>query len=150
MSSTWSTAPDSRPSKPPQARRRPGTPARILVAEDDEAMRSVVVETLRKDGHEVSCVPDGGRLLVKFARDYMGSEGTDPVDLLVSDVRMPVCSGLQILQQLRAVRCRIPVILVTAFGDEETRKLARSLGAVLLDKPFELDELRATASKLLG
>jgi DNA-binding response OmpR family regulator len=120
------------------------------VAEDDDAMRNVVVETLRKDGHDVSCVPDGGRLLVKLARDYMGAEGADLVDLLVSDVRMPVCSGLQILQQLRAIRCHIPVILVTAFGDEETRKQARSLGAVLLDKPFELDALRATVSGLLG
>ena len=113
-------------------------------------MRSMVVETLRKDGHDVSSVPDGGRLLVKLARDHMSGEGADAVDLLVSDVRMPVCSGLQILQQLRAVRCRIPVILVTAFGDDETRKQARSLGAVLLDKPFELEELRATVAKLLG
>jgi DNA-binding response OmpR family regulator len=144
MDTPGTTATES-PSKP-----RTRAPARILVAEDDEAMRSVVVETLRKDGHDVSCVHDGGRLLVKLAREHMGGEGADTVDLLVSDVRMPVCSGLQILQQLRAVRCRIPVILVTAFGDEETRKQARSLGATLLDKPFELEELRATVAKLLG
>ncbi len=126
----------------------PHTPARILVAEDDEAMRRVVVETLRKDGHDVSEAADGGRLLVRLSR-HLQSEGASLVDLLVSDVRMPICTGLQIVEQLRAVRCRMPIILVTAFGDEDTRRRARAVGALLLDKPFEMQELRSAVEVLL-
>ncbi len=125
------------------------TPARILVAEDDEGMRSAVVETLRNDGYRVSEASDGGRLLVALAREYLHAEGTDLIDLLISDVRMPVCTGVQILQQMRAARSSLPVILMTAFGDEATRKQARLLGAVLFDKPFDVDDLRTAVACLL-
>ncbi len=124
-------------------------PARILVAEDDEFMRRLVVEALQKDGHDVSEVSDGGRLLVALARELGRPEGALPIDLLISDLRMPVCTGLQIFEQLRGAHCRIPLVLVTAFGDEETRNRARSLGAVLIDKPFPLVELRAVVTQLL-
>jgi DNA-binding response OmpR family regulator len=125
------------------------TPARILVAEDDEGMRSAVVETLRNDGYQVSEASDGGRLLVAIAREYLHVEGTDLIDLLVSDVRMPVCTGLQILEQMRAASSSLPVILMTAFGDESMRKQALLLGAVLFDKPFDIDDLRTAVACLL-
>jgi DNA-binding response OmpR family regulator len=125
------------------------TPARILVADDDEAMRSVVVETLRKDGYAVSEVPDGGRLLVTLTREYGHVDGTDLIDLLVSDVRMPVCTGVQILEQLRAARWRVPVILMTAFADDATRRRANLLRAILFDKPFDIDDLRTAVACLL-
>ena len=124
-------------------------PSRILVAEDDHEMRSVVVESLRKDGYEVSEATDGGRLLVTLAREYVPGDATPHIDLLVSDVRMPVCSGLQILEQLRAAQWRVPVILMTAFGDESMRERARALCALLLDKPFEMRDLRAAVACFL-
>ena len=124
-------------------------PPRILVAEDDAEMRSVVVDSLRKDGYEVSEVSDGGRLLVTLAREYLPGPDTRRIDLLVSDVRMPVCNGLQILEQLRAAQWRFPVILMTAFGDEVMRAHARSLCALLLDKPFEMRDLRAAVACFL-
>ena len=124
------------------------TPARILVAEDDEEMRSAVVETLRNDGYEVSEAFDGGRLLIALARKYHVEE-THPIDLLISDVRMPVCTGVQILEQMRAASSSLPVILMTAFGDEATREQARLLGAVLFDKPFSIDDLRTAVACLL-
>lgn len=124
-------------------------PPRILVAEDDAEMRRLVVETLRKDGYDVAEAPDGGRLLVTLAREY-GKPGTEAsTDLVVSDIRMPVCTGMQILEQLRAARWRVPVILMTAFGDAATRERATSLGAVLFDKPFDLDDLRTAVAVLL-
>jgi DNA-binding response OmpR family regulator len=125
------------------------TPPRILVAEDDAAMRGVVVETLKKDGYELSEAADGGRLLVTLAREFVHRDGAVPIDLLVSDVRMPICTGLQILEQLRAAHHKMPIVLMTAFGDEGTRRRARTLGAVLLDKPFQMAELRAAVATLL-
>jgi DNA-binding response OmpR family regulator len=125
------------------------TPPRVLVAEDDADMRRLVTEALLKDGYDVSCVSDGGRLLVTLAQEFAERGGTDLADLIVSDIRMPICTGMQILEQLRAAHWRIPVILMTAFGDAATRLHAQTLGAVIFDKPFDLDDLRTAAASLL-
>jgi DNA-binding response OmpR family regulator len=122
-------------------------PPHILVAEDDDEMRSLVAGALRDDGHDVTEAGDGGRMLVRLARAYGGAT---PYDLLVSDVRMPVCSGLQILESLRLARWHTPFILMTAFGDEQTRARAESLGATVFMKPFDMDDLRAAVLRLLG
>jgi DNA-binding response OmpR family regulator len=124
-----------------------GERPRILLAEDDDDMRSLVAAALREDGHDVVEVGDGGRLLVCLARAY-GAE-TVGYDLLVSDVRMPVCTGLQILESLRLARWPTPVILMTAFGDEQTRAQAEGLGAVMFMKPFDMDDLRTAVLNLL-
>lgn len=111
-------------------------------------MRRLIVEALRQDGNDVHEARDGGRLLVELTHgrecDY------EHVDLIVSDIRMPVCSGLQIVGALRAAHCLIPIVLMTAFGDDETRAHAQLLGAVLFDKPFALDDLRTTVVNLLA
>ena len=124
-------------------------PPRILVAEDDADMRRLLVEALRKDGYDVIAVSDGGRLLVTLAHEFVDKGGAELADLIVSDVRMPICTGLQILEQLRAAHWRIPVILMTAFGDATTREHAHNLDAVLFDKPFEIDDLRTAVAALL-
>jgi two-component system response regulator AtoC len=122
-------------------------PARIFVAEDDPEMLRLIVEALRGDGHDVEQVSDGGRLLVELARAR--PEGRR-IDLVVSDIRMPTCTGLQILEVLRAAHRKVPVILMTAFGDDDTRNRAERLGAVLFDKPFAVGDLRAAVTKLLA
>jgi len=63
-------------------------------------------------------------------------------DLIVSDVRMPGWSGLDLLRFLRHRRSAIPVVLITAFGDRDTHERAARLGAAVLDKPFALADLR--------
>jgi DNA-binding response OmpR family regulator len=122
------------------------TPPRILVAEDDDSMRYLVVEALQKDGYDVQEASDG-RLLAALAREF--ENGAPSIDLLISDVRMPICSGLEVLAHLRAARCQIPIVLMTAFGDDWTRSEARRLGAVMIDKPFPLVELRAVVARML-
>lgn len=124
-------------------------PFRILLAEDDADMRSVVADALRGDGHEVVELADGGRLLVDIATRLKDGSGGESLDLIVSDIRMPICSGLQILAALRDAHWRTPVILMTAFGDEATRRHAESLAAVLFDKPFDIDDLRTAVANLL-
>jgi DNA-binding NtrC family response regulator len=122
--------------------------ARVLVAEDDFEMRTMVVEALRKDGHEVAEVSDGTGLVAKIvacsARDGPGTR----LDVIVSDVRMPGCNALQALEWIDAVRSSVRFILMTAFGDDEMRRRAHQLGAVLFDKPLSLDALRAEVKRL--
>jgi DNA-binding response OmpR family regulator len=128
---------------------RHSEPFRVLLAEDDAEMRRLVADALRADGYELVEAPDGGRLLVNIAAWLKGGHGAESVDLIVSDIRMPICSGLQILAALREGHWRMPVILMTAFGDEAIRKHAESLDAVLFDKPFDVDDLRTAVANLL-
>jgi CheY-like chemotaxis protein len=122
--------------------------ARVLVAEDDPEMRRLVVEALRKDGHEVAEAADGGRLLVKISELFDRDPSLSLVDVIVADMRMPVCSGLELLERLAEARWRVPFILMTAFGDEDTRRRAERVGAVFLDKPLSLEVLRGAVRRL--
>jgi CheY-like chemotaxis protein len=135
-------------------------PLRVLLAEDDAEMRAVVAEALRGDGLDVVELSDGGRLLVEIAARLKAGRGDDTrpamvwrpsasIDLIVSDIRMPICTGLQILAALRDAQWHTPVILMTAFGDEATRKHAESLQAVLFDKPFDIDDMRTAVANML-
>jgi CheY-like chemotaxis protein len=121
---------------------------RVLVAEDDREMRRLVVEALRKDGHDVIEASDGGRMLVRIAELFDEDQSMAAVDLIVSDVRMPICSGLDLIERMFEARWTVPCILMTAFGDEEVRRRAEAVGAVLLDKPLRLDELREAVRRL--
>jgi DNA-binding response OmpR family regulator len=128
---------------------RPRSPARVVVAEDDAEMRRVVAESLRADGHSVLELGDGAQLLVRIARQYRVEDPAESIDLIVSDLRMPVMTGLAILKGLRDAHCTTPVILMTAFGDESTRRAVKELGAILVDKPFKMADLRATVNAML-
>lgn len=115
--------------------------ANVLVAEDDPYMRDAVATCIRELGHTVEAVADGGRLLVALTQAVKGA-GTLP-DLIVSDVRMPVMTGLSMAIAVAALDHRIPVILLTAFPDEElTRRVQQLSGVELLGKPFELETLQ--------
>ncbi|HEY3448975.1 MAG TPA: response regulator [Myxococcales bacterium] len=112
---------------------------RVLLAEDDPEMRALMAWTLRADGYEVQEVGDGDELLRALGTVELGEGGPDVV---VTDVQMPGVSGLEVLERVRRSRARLPVLLVTAFGDWETHARAEQLGAEVLDKPIELDDLR--------
>lgn len=122
--------------------------ARVLVADDDVEMRRLVADAMRKDGHEVVEASEGCMLLAQAMSAHDGPE--NQFDLLISDIRMPVFNGLAVLDLLRKKEWTVPVILMTAFGDDETRARAVGLGAILFDKPFSIDDLRATVRKLLA
>ena len=125
---------------------------RLLVAEDDEAMRDLIVTQLRHDGYEVIEASDGAQLL-----DHIGAvtaeDGGGPtaIAMIISDLRMPGLSGLDLLAALRCAEWQTPVVLITAFASEETHAEARDLGALcVLDKPFPLERLRAIVRTTLA
>jgi CheY-like chemotaxis protein len=122
--------------------------ARVLVAEDDPEMRKLVVEALRRDGHEVQQAVDGRDLLLRVAEEFDRDASLALIDVVVSDIRMPGYSGLEMFERLFDACWRVPLILMTAFGDDETRKRAERVGAVLFDKPLRLEDLRAAVKRL--
>jgi CheY-like chemotaxis protein len=124
--------------------------ARILVAEDDPEMRRLVADALRKDGHDVIEAKDGGSMLVRLAEAFREDHSLDRIDVIVSDMRMPVWNGLELLERLTEAGWRIPSILMTAFGDDDTRRRAAHVGAMLMEKPLALGELRTAVNRLTG
>jgi CheY-like chemotaxis protein len=126
-------------------------PARIIVADDDGEMRTLIAHALRRDGHEVVEVCDGMELLQYLATHQLEVENGQAVDLLISDIRMPGRNGLDVLAGMRGADWSIPVILITAVGDAQVHAEARRLGAAaVFDKPFDLDDLRTLTLNLVG
>jgi DNA-binding NtrC family response regulator len=106
----------------------------VLVVDDKEMMRDSVGGTLRRAGFSVVTAPDGAAALEMVAQKRP--------DALVTDLRMPGMSGLELLERLRKVDEELPVLVMTAFGTIETAVRALKLGAFdYLTKPFEGDEL---------
>jgi DNA-binding response OmpR family regulator len=121
---------------------------RVLVAEDDASMREFVGHVLRKEALEVEELPDGERLLVRLIEAFMPRHRG--VDLVVSDVHMPFCSGLDILKKVRLSRYPTPVLLMTAVGEQGLAARVRELGGRLLEKPFTSHALLQVVRELLG
>jgi CheY-like chemotaxis protein len=115
-------------------------PPRILLAEDDSAMRALVSGDLRRAGYSVVECADGAALLRRL--ESASCTQGQGIDVVVADVRMPELTGLEVLERLRHADPFLPYIVVTAFGSAETRRVAARLGAMaVLDKPFEIKDL---------
>jgi DNA-binding NtrC family response regulator len=108
--------------------------AMVLVVDDKDMMRDGVVVTLERAGFEVASAPDGEAALAQVA--------IRRPDAIVTDMRMPNMTGIELLEKVRQLDDELPVILMTAFGTIETAVKAMKLGAFdYLTKPFEGDEL---------
>lgn len=122
---------------------------RVLIAEDDREVRDLLATALEKDGHQVHSVRNGAELIERLSVPLILHTAFAPPDLLITDHRMPLLSGLDALSIMRRGQWTIPVIFITAFGDKRIHDDARRLGAVaVLDKPFDLAELRAAVSRV--
>ncbi|HWA16778.1 MAG TPA: sigma-54 dependent transcriptional regulator [Gemmatimonadales bacterium] len=108
---------------------------RILVVDDDESLRWVTQAQLRQSGYDVNVAADGRQALEAIRQD--------PPDLVITDLKMPGMSGLDLLKQIRALHPEIVVIVVTAFGTVENAVEAMKAGAYdYITKPVNMEELR--------
>jgi DNA-binding response OmpR family regulator len=124
---------------------------RAVVAEDDRAFREDIVRALRRDGFEVLEVPDGRRLLsVVLPLLEAEAQGGHGVDLVIADVCMPGLDGIEAVESIRFATEDLPILIMTGFGDDDVRGRVFALGAAYLDKPFDLDDLRAMAISLVA
>jgi DNA-binding response OmpR family regulator len=127
------------------------SPPHILLAEDDKEMRTFLAQSLRTAGYRVSECPDGWNLLEHISSFILpDSRKHEKVDLMISDIRMPGLTGIEILEGIPQTNGFPPMILITAFGDEDTHARAEKSGAVaMFDKPFEIDDLLAEVHKIV-
>lgn len=121
--------------------------ALVLIADDDEGMRSLLGASLRNRGLKVDECSDGHELLDRL-KDL--GKRREPPSLVVSDVRMPGVNGLDVVHWVGRWLPEVPVILITAFGDAQTHRRAKALGAMaVLDKPFDMKEFHEHVSSAL-
>jgi two-component system response regulator MprA len=119
-----------------------GVVDRVLVADDDRAIRDALVRALELEGYEAVAVPDGAAALEESRRQS--------VDVLVLDLMMPGVDGLTACRVLRAEKDRTPILMLTARTETADRVAGLDAGADdYLAKPFALDELLARLRALL-
>jgi DNA-binding response OmpR family regulator len=123
---------------------------RILLVEDEFEMRRLLAEVLRKEGYDVTEAENGAEGVDHVLDSWRCGGSMEPFDLVISDVRMPGWTGLEIVEIVATSGLATPVILITAFGTAETHAEARRLGAVkIFDKPFELNSLVAAVREVV-
>ena len=131
------------PDRPPPPRDALDREPHVLVVEDDGEVRHLVSRLLRENGFAVSAARDGREM-----REAMAN-AVPPVDLVLLDVMLPGVSGLDLLKELRAAS-RLPVVMLTARGEETDRVLGLELGADdYVAKPFGRRELVARLRAVL-
>ncbi len=119
-----------------------GTVSRVLIVEDDPAMAIALRDGFKYEGYGVLTATDGaGGLRLASQAD---------IDLVILDVMLPKMSGLEICQQLRAAGNTVPIIMLTARGQERDKVQGLALGADdYVTKPFSFLELMARVQALL-
>ena len=118
--------------------------ARILIAEDEEALRAMCARALSTDGHEVRTACDGSEALDVLANEQGG------FDLLLTDVRMPIMDGIALALAAARDFPDLTILLMTGYADQRER--AHGLDALIHDviaKPFSVAALRATVREAL-
>ncbi len=116
--------------------------SRILVVDDERSMREFLGIMLTRDGYDVVVAENGTQAMAALRQR--------PFDLLISDIRMPDCSGIEVLRDAKGVQADLPGILMTAFSSTQTAIEALRTGALdYISKPFDIDEMKRVIAQAL-
>jgi two-component system, response regulator, stage 0 sporulation protein F len=115
----------------------------ILIVDDEEGLREGLSKLLEDEGYAVECAEDGEKALNIVRSTH--------IDLMLTDMRMPGMSGIELLKQVRKIREEIGVIILTGYGEIESYIEAMNFGAMeYVSKPFKVNELKFIVSKILN
>jgi DNA-binding NtrC family response regulator len=116
--------------------------ARILIVDDQDMMRDSLAQILVREGHEVVAATDGASAAARL--------GASRFDLLITDLRMPKMTGLELLAEAKRLRPDMPVVLMTAFATVSNAVEAMRLGAYdYIQKPFNGEEIKLLVDRTL-
>jgi CheY-like chemotaxis protein len=119
--------------------------ARVLIADDEVSMRTLVARALRIDGHDTVTAEDGAEALEILSREH------GAFDLLLTDIQMPVMDGIALALAAARDFPDLTIILMTGFADQRER--ASGLNAIVYDvitKPFSVADIRTAVAAALG
>lgn len=119
--------------------------ARVLIAEDEEALRLFLCRALEEAGHTVVAAVNGAEALDILARSPA------PFELLLADIKMPVMDGIALALTVARDHPQTPIVLMTGYADQRERAhgLDRLIHGVIA-KPFTLDEIRTAAAQAIA
>lgn len=113
----------------------------IIIVENERIIRVPLADELREAGYRVQEFIDSSRALNAVQRT--------PVDVVITDIKMPQMDGLELLSRIQSVKPGTPVIVMTAYGSEDTAIEAMERGAYdYIEKPFDLDEMLALLARI--
>ncbi len=119
--------------------------SRVLIADDEESMRTLVARAIAMDGHETVTAEDGAEALDILTRD------SGAFDLLLTDIQMPVMDGIALALAAARDYPRLVILLMTGFADQRER--ASGLDAIVHDvitKPFAVADIRTAVADALA
>lgn len=119
--------------------------SRVLIADDEESMRTLVARAIAMDGHEIVTAEDGAEALDIITRE------AGAFDLLLTDIKMPVMDGIALSLAVARDYPRLTILLMTGFADQRER--ASGLDAIVHDvitKPFAVADIRTAVADALA
>lgn len=118
-------------------------PPRLLLAEDDEDVRWCLSTIFELDGFRVTAVSNGVDLLDELSATILQGHPWLAPDVIVTDLRMPGFHVLNLIEGLRAAGVHIPVMVISAYGDEALQARLDALDVSFFGKPLDLDRLES-------
>src|SRR6267154_942013 len=116
---------------------------KIQLIEDDSSIACALKKELQAEGYDVAVAARGD--------DGLAIALEQPCDVVITDLKMPGLSGLELVERLHAAKPKLPIIMITAFGTTETAIEATKLGAYdYLLKPFDMAELLDLVAKAVA
>ena len=115
----------------------------LLIVDDQPGIRLLLNEVFTKEGFQTFLASNGIEAL------KIGE--SEPIDCVLLDMKIPGMDGLEILKRLKASRPELPIIMMTAYGENELLEEAKGLGAMkIFSKPFNIFEVREEVKKILS
>ena len=115
--------------------------ANVLVVEDDELIRGIFVDIIKSKGYSVFEATNG--------REALQILKEQPINIIVSDMKMPVMDGMQLLREVKSNYRDIPVVVITGFDNEFTEEQVLAAGAdAYITKPFKVQDVSSTLQEV--
>ena len=117
----------------------------LLIVDDEETIRFSLSQAFitAKEDYSVAVASSGEEALSKI--------NSEKFDLIITDIMMPGMNGFELIEKIRERKLKTPIIVITAYGDEEKEKRSYSLGVVeYIEKPFDIKEIREKVFKILN
>lgn len=125
-------------------------PVELLIAEDDDALRSTLLEMFQRRRCKVIGAATGTEFLERLRPKILGDDGHWSPDVIITDVNMPGIPPLEVVDGLRRVGREVPCVVISGLRDPDVRKLVLSMGMPWLDKPLDPFILEDTVRRALA
>ncbi len=115
---------------------------KILIVDDEEIMRSFLLDVFMEEGYNLDVAADGEEALDKISKNRY--------QLIITDIRMPKVDGTEVLKKAKEIDPQVDVIVITGYASQLARQECQRLGAAYyIAKPFQINQIRALVSRLV-